>query len=361
MPGTACTTAAAATCRTTAATAHADRGAADAHRPARPWHGFAKLWREPEPPDFHWRLLRYFCWTRVAVGLLLLAYTIMERGAETHGVSVVLAIPACLARPHDRGHAAGHALPGHRAGHAGRHSVAAALPPARAAAGAGRPGPARPDLRDAWPQRPCRRPGHDLPAAGAGSRRARQPAVRAVCGIGFRAVVMAHPFMQDHPAAPGRRRPARLGPVRAGLHDRGAAGGKYMLASRQVAQKGIALARGRGAAPAAARQPADGQRHAGRRASAGARQRHGRWPPTRPPWCCWACSRTERVYARRGRAGQGAPLDNPGRAVRPAPHSAHCSRAWKSLRDWLRSRTTCRASCNCCPSSRAPRRQAAAT
>ncbi len=62
-----------------------------------PWHGFAKLWREPEPPDFHWRLLRYFCWTRVAVGLLLLAYTIMERGAETHGVSVVL--PFQLALP----------------------------------------------------------------------------------------------------------------------------------------------------------------------------------------------------------------------------------------------------------------------
>ncbi|QYY31156.1 MULTISPECIES: sensor histidine kinase [Cupriavidus] len=55
-----------------------------------PWLGFAQLWRAPEPPDFHWRLLRYFCWTRVAVGLLLLAFTIMQRGADTHGVSLVL-------------------------------------------------------------------------------------------------------------------------------------------------------------------------------------------------------------------------------------------------------------------------------
>ncbi len=62
-----------------------------------PWQGFAQLWRQPEPPDFHWRLLRYFCWTRVAVGLLLLAYTIMQRGAESHGVSLML--PFQLALP----------------------------------------------------------------------------------------------------------------------------------------------------------------------------------------------------------------------------------------------------------------------
>jgi len=45
------------------------------------WHGFARLWRQPEPPDFHWRLLRYFCWTRVVVGLMLLAFAMMQRGA----------------------------------------------------------------------------------------------------------------------------------------------------------------------------------------------------------------------------------------------------------------------------------------
>jgi two-component system sensor histidine kinase PilS (NtrC family) len=54
------------------------------------WPGFAQLWRQPEPPDFHWRLLRYFCWTRVAVGLLLLAYTVMQRGAESHVAPLVL-------------------------------------------------------------------------------------------------------------------------------------------------------------------------------------------------------------------------------------------------------------------------------
>ncbi|QBY54319.1 sensor histidine kinase [Cupriavidus oxalaticus] len=44
------------------------------------WRGLAQLWRQPEPPEFHWRLLRYFCWTRVAVGLLLLGYALMRRG-----------------------------------------------------------------------------------------------------------------------------------------------------------------------------------------------------------------------------------------------------------------------------------------
>ncbi|WP_454742257.1 sensor histidine kinase [Cupriavidus necator] len=44
------------------------------------WRGLAQLWRQNEPPDFHWRLLRYFCWTRVAVGLLLVGYALMQRG-----------------------------------------------------------------------------------------------------------------------------------------------------------------------------------------------------------------------------------------------------------------------------------------
>ncbi|CAG9176684.1 ATP-binding protein [Cupriavidus respiraculi] len=35
------------------------------------WHGLLALWRAPDPPEFHWRLLRYFSWTRVAVALVL--------------------------------------------------------------------------------------------------------------------------------------------------------------------------------------------------------------------------------------------------------------------------------------------------
>ncbi|EHP39176.1 Polygalacturonase histidine kinase regulator [Cupriavidus basilensis OR16] len=38
------------------------------------WRALAAMWRQPEPPEFHWRLLRYFCGTRVAVAVLLLGY-----------------------------------------------------------------------------------------------------------------------------------------------------------------------------------------------------------------------------------------------------------------------------------------------
>jgi len=38
------------------------------------WRVLVGLWRQPEPPEFHWRLQRYFCWTRLAVALLLLGY-----------------------------------------------------------------------------------------------------------------------------------------------------------------------------------------------------------------------------------------------------------------------------------------------
>lgn len=53
------------------------------------WHMLVDLWRQPEPPEFHWRLLRYFCWTRAAVALLLLGYAWLplERGGV--GVDVV--------------------------------------------------------------------------------------------------------------------------------------------------------------------------------------------------------------------------------------------------------------------------------
>ncbi|RDK02613.1 sensor histidine kinase [Cupriavidus lacunae] len=56
------------------------------------WRGLAQLWRQPEPPEFHWRLLRYFCWTRVAVGLLLVGFALMRRG-EQATTNVTFAIP----------------------------------------------------------------------------------------------------------------------------------------------------------------------------------------------------------------------------------------------------------------------------
>ncbi|SOY49798.1 sensor histidine kinase [Cupriavidus taiwanensis] len=63
------------------------------------WRGLAQLWRQPEPPDFHWRLLRYFCWTRVAVGLLLVGFALMRRGEPPAGVSGTAASPFTAAIP----------------------------------------------------------------------------------------------------------------------------------------------------------------------------------------------------------------------------------------------------------------------
>lgn len=57
------------------------------------WRGLAQLWRQPEPPDFHWRLLRYFCWTRVAVGLLLVGFALMRRGEPASVTAITNAIP----------------------------------------------------------------------------------------------------------------------------------------------------------------------------------------------------------------------------------------------------------------------------
>ncbi|PLQ01290.1 sensor histidine kinase [Cupriavidus pauculus] len=53
------------------------------------WHTLVDLWRQPEPPDFHWRLLRYFCWTRASVALLLLGYAWLPLDRAGAGVSVV--------------------------------------------------------------------------------------------------------------------------------------------------------------------------------------------------------------------------------------------------------------------------------
>ncbi|WP_354676861.1 histidine kinase dimerization/phospho-acceptor domain-containing protein, partial [Cupriavidus plantarum] len=61
-----------------------------------------QLWRQPEPPEFHWRLLRYFCWTRLAVALLLLGYAWLplDRAPRvlvaTEGMRVVHAMPAIV-------------------------------------------------------------------------------------------------------------------------------------------------------------------------------------------------------------------------------------------------------------------------
>jgi len=63
------------------------------------WHGLAQLWRQPEPPEFHWRLLRYFCWTRFAIGLMLAGYGLMQRGESGLAVTgynvgvMTLAVP----------------------------------------------------------------------------------------------------------------------------------------------------------------------------------------------------------------------------------------------------------------------------
>lgn len=57
------------------------------------WRLLVDLWRQPEPPEFHWRLLGYFCWTRLAVALLLLGYAWLplERVATGDGVVNVAA------------------------------------------------------------------------------------------------------------------------------------------------------------------------------------------------------------------------------------------------------------------------------
>nr|WP_315596383.1 histidine kinase dimerization/phospho-acceptor domain-containing protein [uncultured Cupriavidus sp.] len=53
------------------------------------WRMLVDLWRQPEPPEFHWRLLRYFCWTRLAVALLLVGYAWLPLERAAAGVAVV--------------------------------------------------------------------------------------------------------------------------------------------------------------------------------------------------------------------------------------------------------------------------------
>ena len=53
------------------------------------WRLLVDLWRQPEPPEFHWRLLRYFCWTRLAVALLLVGYAWLPLERAAAAVAVV--------------------------------------------------------------------------------------------------------------------------------------------------------------------------------------------------------------------------------------------------------------------------------
>lgn len=61
------------------------------------WRTLAQMWREPESPEFHWRLLRYFCWTRLAVALLLFGYAWLpgQRGLAVGGLNAA-AMPVVL-------------------------------------------------------------------------------------------------------------------------------------------------------------------------------------------------------------------------------------------------------------------------
>lgn len=38
------------------------------------WRALRAVWLEPDPPEFQWRLLRYFAFSRAAVALVLLLF-----------------------------------------------------------------------------------------------------------------------------------------------------------------------------------------------------------------------------------------------------------------------------------------------
>ena len=52
------------------------------------WRVLVKLWRQSEPPEFHWRLQRYFCWTRLAVAVLLVGYAWLPLERAAAGADV---------------------------------------------------------------------------------------------------------------------------------------------------------------------------------------------------------------------------------------------------------------------------------
>lgn len=43
------------------------------------WRAIRSVWREPDPPEFQWRLLRYFAFSRAAVALVLLLFVMVPR------------------------------------------------------------------------------------------------------------------------------------------------------------------------------------------------------------------------------------------------------------------------------------------
>ncbi|MEN7528437.1 MULTISPECIES: histidine kinase dimerization/phospho-acceptor domain-containing protein [unclassified Cupriavidus] len=65
------------------------------------WRMLVDLWRQPEPPEFHWRLLRYFCWTRLAMALLLFGYAWlpMERGTADMSIAIATSARTAAAIP----------------------------------------------------------------------------------------------------------------------------------------------------------------------------------------------------------------------------------------------------------------------
>lgn len=49
------------------------------------WRALRSVWREPDPPEFQWRLLRYFAFSRAAVALVLLLFVMVPRGHDEAG------------------------------------------------------------------------------------------------------------------------------------------------------------------------------------------------------------------------------------------------------------------------------------
>ena len=43
------------------------------------WRALRSVWLEPDPPEFQWRLLRYFAFSRAAVALVLLLFVMVPR------------------------------------------------------------------------------------------------------------------------------------------------------------------------------------------------------------------------------------------------------------------------------------------
>ena len=49
------------------------------------WRALRSVWQEPDPPEFQWRLMRYFAFSRAAVALVLLLFVMVPRGHDEAG------------------------------------------------------------------------------------------------------------------------------------------------------------------------------------------------------------------------------------------------------------------------------------